>query len=169
MLVNRVVRSWQMNALAVRANRQFGSYFGKKLVAWRIPPKHKVVRCHFRVGNICVVRDARIPTKLPPPMGDGVIHLCLCPRANFFVHRLAGRTHHKEGVHERIVYWTLKPVLFMQREVVFGIGYGPFGAAFSKMSSPGAVRHHRRGLETWEEHTSSAQSRGPTSHALFCL
>src|SRR5215470_8452378 len=80
-------------------------------------------------------------------MVDGVIHFRLCPRADFFVRGLAGRTHHNEGVHERIVYRTLKPMLLVQRAVVFGIRYGPFGVALAEMSAPGAVRHHRRCLE----------------------
>src|SRR5215470_17458990 len=80
-------------------------------------------------------------------MVDGVIHFRLCPRADFFVQGLACRTHHNEGIHERVVNRTLKSVLLVQREVVFGIRYGPFGGAFAEMSAPGAVRHHRWCLE----------------------
>src|SRR5690349_22238265 len=80
-------------------------------------------------------------------MVHGMVHFRFCPRPDFSVQRLACRTHHNEGVHERIVYRTLKSVLLVQREVVCGIRYGPFGVALAEMNAPGPVGHHRRGLE----------------------
>ena len=78
-----------------------------------IAPQDQIVGGDIGIGDRVIIFHACVAAELPPPMFDGVPHFGGSPVADFLVHRLAGRAHHQETVHEGVVDGALQPMAFV--------------------------------------------------------